>query len=100
MTTQTEMFNALTTQYNFTKELDNTSDYFEVYEANGIIYYHPNDEDLGGIFALDFKNKLALYTAFYDTEDFKPVTYGDEIIESDYLVINKNGTLMMNFEAK
>lgn len=78
--------------YNLTDDLERTTDYFKVYERAGVTYYLPNDEEWGAVVAVDFLNELALYTGFYETDDF-------EHPDSDYHMVVSDGKLMCKFQA-
>ena len=90
--TQSEMYATLIADYNLTKELDRFTDYFQVDEIEGIIYYTPNDEDWGAIIAVDHTNKLAIDTGFYEMDDMAAN-------DSDYAQVCSEGQLMCRFEV-
>ena len=98
MNKQELRFAQLTEEYVFTDTLENHTDYFKVFEADGIKYYSPNDEDLGAIWAIDFEAKLAVYTEFYEVDDFEDFKMYGELHKSDYAFINHNGVLTPRYE--
>ena len=70
----------------------NGFDYYEVGVIGGLYYYTPNDEDWGAIIVMDFKNKLAAYTSFYEMDDMaSPPPY------DDYAFIEHKGKLVPKF---
>ena len=68
-----------------------SADYYECGLIDGINYYTPNDEDWGGIIAVDHVNKKACYTGFYEMDDM-------EVPDSDYAIVLHEGALMCRFE--
>lgn len=78
--------------YNLTDDLNRTTDYFKVYEREGVTYYSPNDEEWGAVIAISEADELALYTGFYETDDF-------EHPDSDYHMVVHNGMLMCKFQV-
>lgn len=70
----------------------NHFDYYELGVIGGLYYYTPNDEDWGCIIVMDFKNKLAAYTHFYEMDDMaSPPPY------DDYAFIAHEGKLVPKF---
>ena len=96
---QSAMFQELR-KYNLTTELIRGSDYFKDTEVGGIQYYSPNDEEWGCVIAVDYVNELAVDTGFFETADFEDITYGDEILESDYRMVFHDGKLMCKFSSE
>lgn len=91
--TQKALYQELINCYNLTNELERGTDYFLVYEREGIKYYSPNDEEWGAVIAICDENDLALYTGFYETDDF-------EHPDSDYHMVVSDGKLMCKFQAE
>lgn len=76
--------------YTLTDELERGTDYFKVLTLDGIDYYLPNDEDWGGVVAISHTDELALYTGFYETDDF-------EHPGSDYAMVVVDGKMGCRF---
>jgi hypothetical protein len=79
--------------YKFADDLEMGVDYFKMATINGIDYYSPNDEDWGDIIAIDHKNKVAVYTGFFEMDDM-------EAPGSGYAKMFHEGTLVCEFETE
>ena len=77
--------------YTLTEKCEHGTDYFRVLQQDGIDYYSPNDESWGGVVAVSEADKLALYTTFYETDDF-------DYPDSDYAMVVVDGKMGSRFE--
>lgn len=67
------------------------ADYYNVGSIDGIEYYTPNDETWGAIIAISHKDKLALWTSFYEMDDM-------EYPDSDYAMVVVGGKMGCRFQ--
>lgn len=67
-------------------------DYIHIDQYKDIDFYTPNDEDWGGIIAVDHKNELVMATSFFEMDDMIP--------PSDYEIIYNNGELKFKFQTE
>ena len=92
MSNQTKLYSHMMKQ-TLTDTCVDQTDYFKVAEINNILYYSPNDEELGGIVAISHEHKLAYGTGFYEMDDM-------EDLDSDYNQVVHEGRIVCRCEVK